>query len=41
MSKESATLDGYNSITIHANHRDMVRFKSQDDIQEAPWELVR
>ncbi|KAL3469230.1 alpha/beta-hydrolase [Aspergillus californicus] len=31
VSKESATLDGYNSITIHANHRDMVRFGSTAD----------
>jgi hypothetical protein len=29
--KESATLDGYNSISIHANHRDMVRFRSAQD----------
>src|SRR6202043_2580574 len=26
VSKDSATLAGYNPISIHANHRDMVRF---------------
>ncbi|PWY64836.1 alpha/beta-hydrolase [Aspergillus eucalypticola CBS 122712] len=26
--KESATLDGYSSISLHANHRDMVKFGS-------------
>ncbi|KAJ5972954.1 uncharacterized protein N7479_002872 [Penicillium vulpinum] len=28
---ESATLDGYNSISIHANHSDMVKFASKED----------
>lgn len=28
--KESATLEGYNSITIHADHRDLVRFTSAE-----------
>lgn len=28
--KESATLEGYNSITIHADHRDLVRFASAE-----------
>ncbi|KAI0441064.1 Alpha/Beta hydrolase protein [Xylaria telfairii] len=31
VSKTSATLEGYNSLSIHANHRDMVRFASEDD----------
>ncbi|CAP86703.1 Protein SERAC1 [Penicillium chrysogenum] len=29
--KESATLDGYNSIGIHANHSAMVKFASKED----------
>ena len=29
--KESATFEGYNLISIHANHRDMVRFHSAND----------
>ncbi|KAJ5173674.1 uncharacterized protein N7500_001605 [Penicillium coprophilum] len=28
--KQSATLDGYNSISIHANHSDMVKFASKE-----------
>jgi len=31
VSKESATLEGYNSISIHANHKDMVKFGSAED----------
>jgi protein SERAC1 len=31
VSKESATLEGYNLISIHANHSDMVRFCSVED----------
>lgn len=31
VSKESATLEGYSSISIHANHSDMVRFGSAED----------
>jgi hypothetical protein len=31
VSKESATLEGYNSFSIHANHRDMVRFGSAEE----------
>jgi protein SERAC1 len=31
VSKESATLEGYNSISIHANHIDMVKFVSAED----------
>ena len=30
VSKASATLEGYRSVTIHANHRDMVKFASAD-----------
>ncbi|KAL8366543.1 hypothetical protein RB595_010413 [Gaeumannomyces hyphopodioides] len=31
VSKESATLEGFTSISIHANHRDMVRFSSMEE----------
>ncbi len=31
VSKESATLEGYHSISIHANHGDMVKFGSIED----------
>jgi len=31
VSKESATLEGYNSISIHANHINMVKFGSAED----------
>lgn len=31
VSKESATLEGYKMISIHANHGDMVRFSSAND----------
>lgn len=31
VSKESATLEGYTSISIHANHSDMVKFSSAQD----------
>ncbi|KAK5658395.1 hypothetical protein OQA88_2372 [Cercophora sp. LCS_1] len=31
VSKESATLEGYNTSTIHANHRDMVKFTSAEE----------
>jgi len=43
VSKESATLEGYNSISIHANHRDMVRFASADDngFKRLLGELIR
>lgn len=30
VSKESATLEGYNAMSIHADHRDMVRFGSAE-----------
>jgi hypothetical protein len=43
VSKESATLEGYNSIGIHANHRDMVRFGSAKDngFKRLLGELIR
>ena len=31
VSKDSATFAGYNPISIHANHRDMVKFANADD----------
>jgi hypothetical protein len=31
VSKSSATLEGYHSISIHANHKDMVKFSSEED----------
>ncbi|KAI8648856.1 NB-ARC domain-containing protein [Fusarium sp. Ph1] len=31
MSKESATFEGYDPITIHANHGDMVKFRSAEE----------
>ncbi|KXX72961.1 hypothetical protein MMYC01_210628 [Madurella mycetomatis] len=31
VSRESATLQGYSSFSIHADHRDMVRFRSAED----------
>jgi protein SERAC1 len=31
VSKESATLEGYNAFSIHANHCNMVKFGSADD----------
>ena len=31
VSKESAILEGYNSMSIHANHKDMVKFGSAED----------
>ena len=30
-SKESATLEGYNCFSIHANHSDMVKFASAEE----------
>ncbi|KAH6634645.1 hypothetical protein B0J18DRAFT_471510 [Chaetomium sp. MPI-SDFR-AT-0129] len=41
--KDSATLDGYNVISIHANHKDMVKFPSEEDdgFQQFLGELVR
>ncbi|KAF4339541.1 kinesin light chain [Fusarium beomiforme] len=31
VSKESATFEGYDPVTIHANHRDMVKFGSTEE----------
>ncbi|EFW99917.1 ankyrin repeat-containing protein [Grosmannia clavigera kw1407] len=31
VTQDSATLEGYNAFTIHADHRGMVRFRSEDD----------
>lgn len=31
VSKESATLEGYTSVSVHANHSDMVKFGSSED----------
>ncbi|RFU33775.1 hypothetical protein B7463_g2523, partial [Scytalidium lignicola] len=31
VSKESATLEGYTSVSVHANHRDMVKFRTEND----------
>ena len=43
VSKESATLEGYNPISIHANHRDMVKFGSAKDngFKRLLGELIR
>lgn len=43
VSRESATLEGYNPISIHANHRDMVKFGSAEDngFKRLLGELVR
>ncbi|EFR03975.1 SesB protein [Nannizzia gypsea CBS 118893] len=43
VSKESATLESYNSFSIHANHSDMVKFSSAEDtgFQRLLGELVR
>ena len=43
VSKESAILEGYTCITIHANHRNMVKFTSaeEDGFQVLLGELVR
>lgn len=41
--KESATFAGYNPISIHANHRDMVKFVSADEtgFKRVLGELIR
>ncbi|KAH6667779.1 P-loop containing nucleoside triphosphate hydrolase protein [Halenospora varia] len=31
VSKVSATLEGYTSVSVHANHRDMVKFRTEND----------
>ena len=43
VSKESAILEGYTCITIHANHRNIVKFASaeEDGFQVLLGELVR
>ncbi|KAF8849319.1 hypothetical protein BDZ45DRAFT_554777, partial [Acephala macrosclerotiorum] len=43
VSKESATLEGYSSFSIHANHRDMTRFGSAEDngFKRLLGELIR
>ena len=43
VSKESATLEGYSSFSIHADHRDMVKFNSADEtgFKRVLAELVR
>ncbi|RYO91812.1 hypothetical protein DL764_008237 [Monosporascus ibericus] len=43
VSKESATFEGYSSFSIHANHRDMVRFGSAEDngFKRLLGELIR
>ncbi|KAK0720822.1 Alpha/Beta hydrolase protein [Lasiosphaeris hirsuta] len=43
VSKESATLEGYSAFSIHANHGDMVRFRSVEDngYKRLLGELVR
>ena len=43
VSKESATLEGYNPISIHSNHRDMVKFSSAEDngFKRLLGELIR
>jgi hypothetical protein len=43
VSKESATLEGYNSISIYANHRDMAKFGSAEDngFKRLLGELIR
>ena len=43
VSKDSATLEGYTAISIHANHRNMVKFGSTDDngFKRLLGELIR
>ena len=43
VSRESATLEGYNRFSVHANHSDMVKFGSADDngFKRLLGELVR
>jgi hypothetical protein len=31
VSKMSATMEGYTSVSVHANHRDMVKFRTEND----------
>ncbi|KAI6771494.1 hypothetical protein HG531_009119 [Fusarium graminearum] len=43
VSKDSATLESYNAISIHANHSNMVKFSSEDDngFKRLLGELIR
>jgi len=43
VSKDSATLESYNAISIHANHSNMVKFSSVDDngFKRLLGELIR
>lgn len=43
VSKDSATFESYSAISIHANHRDMVKFSSVDDsgFKRLLGELIR
>jgi hypothetical protein len=43
VSKDSATLESYNAISIHANHSNMVKFSSADDngFKRLLGELIR
>ncbi|KAF6513697.1 hypothetical protein HZS61_007022 [Fusarium oxysporum f. sp. conglutinans] len=43
VSKDSATLESYNAISIHANHSNMVKFSSMDDngFKRLLGELIR
>jgi len=43
VSKDSATIEGYNSFSIYANHRDMTKFTSAEDtgFRRLRGELVR
>lgn len=37
LSKESATMEGYNVISIHANHSNMVKLSAVGWIREGSW----
>ncbi len=43
VSKDSATFPGYNAMSIHANHRDMVKFGNEDEngFKRVVGELIR
>ncbi|KAJ6017959.1 hypothetical protein N7451_001338 [Penicillium sp. IBT 35674x] len=42
VTEESATLDGYDNYSIYGNHRDMVRFRSEEDpgFKRLLWKLL-
>ena len=42
VTEESATLDGYDIYSIYGNHRDMVRFGSEEDpgFKRLLWKLL-